>query len=468
MIIDEAQNLSPAVLEQVRLLTNLETDDRKLLRIILIGQPELAELLGRRELRQLEQRITARYHLGTLNRPETYAYVMHRMSRAGGNPQAFSRSALRRIYALSRGTPRIINVIADRALLGAFTEGKHRVTGGIVNRAAREVLGRPARKRRWWLAAGAAVTVAGAAWALLGPLPLPGLSTARSTQPAAAPPVEAPAQPTPAPEGSGPSVAGPVLRREAPTLPGPAEPPAEQAPEVITPATYGELDARRQSTASSGELAPGEIIVTGRVGRPDGSAFANHRRAYGAVFDSWGVDFSGVSSEQIPCDFAPTAGLQCLSRRGDWSELARLDLPVVLELWDDQSTPYYAARLARAPGAETITLQVGAQRLQTSRAALRDSWAGAYVVLWQTPPSYYGNLREGQTHETVGWLRAQLAALLGQPLETTLPNYFDEDLERAVVEFQRSEGLLTDGIVGPATWIRLAARLRLPQPKLAG
>src|SRR5690606_6354375 len=100
VIIDEAQNLSPSVLEQIRLLTNLETDTRKLMRIILIGQPELADLLARAELRQLAQRITARYHLKGLSREDTTAYVMHRLVRAGGNPNLFTAPALRRLFRI--------------------------------------------------------------------------------------------------------------------------------------------------------------------------------------------------------------------------------------------------------------------------------------------------------------------------------------------------------------------------------
>jgi general secretion pathway protein A len=201
------------------------------------------------------------------------------------------------------------------------------------------------------------------------------------------------------------------------------------------------------------------------VRRPQGSAFENHRLAYRAVFERWGVDFERAANDEIPCDFAPTAGLQCLSGRGDWNELRRLDLPVVLELWDGQAAPYYAALLALE--GDRLRLQIGNRVIDTIQGALATPWSGSYVVLWQTPPSYYGNLREGQTHETVGWLRQQLAGLVGRPLASDAPNYFDERLQRAVIEFQDSEGLLTDGIVGPATWIRLASRLNLPQPNLA-
>ena len=154
LIIDEAQNLSPAVLEQIRLLTNLETDERKLLRIILLGQPELGELLDRRELRQLAQRITARYHLGALNRDDTRAYVAHRLACVGGNAKIFTRSAVSTLHRIAQGTPRLINVVADRALLGGYVEGKHRITSRIVRRAAKEVLGRRRRTPLWVAAAG--------------------------------------------------------------------------------------------------------------------------------------------------------------------------------------------------------------------------------------------------------------------------------------------------------------------------
>ncbi|MFI4867499.1 MAG: ExeA family protein, partial [Steroidobacterales bacterium] len=139
LIVDEAQNLSPEVLEHIRLLTNLETETQKLLQIILIGQPELRKLLAREDLRQLAQRITGRYHLDPLSRLETAAYVRHRMRVAGATADIFSRGALREVYNVSRGIPRVINIICDRALLGAYTQDLHQVPAALVRRAGAEV-----------------------------------------------------------------------------------------------------------------------------------------------------------------------------------------------------------------------------------------------------------------------------------------------------------------------------------------
>ena len=137
LIIDEAQNLSADVLEQLRLLTNLETSERKLLQIILIGQPELRTMLARPELEQLAQRVTARYHLEALSARETVQYVRHRLAIAGMNrPTPFDRDALQRVYELSRGVPRRINLLCDRALLGTYADGKPRADRAIVEKAA--------------------------------------------------------------------------------------------------------------------------------------------------------------------------------------------------------------------------------------------------------------------------------------------------------------------------------------------
>ncbi len=142
LFIDEAQNLSVGVLEQLRLLTNLETDKQKLLKIVLLGQTELRTQLERPEATQINQRVTSRYHLLPLGQEDIYSYIQHRTNIAGGGKTVFfTEKALERIVRLSRGIPRLINVICDRALLGAYSENKHRVTAQILEQAAAEVLG---------------------------------------------------------------------------------------------------------------------------------------------------------------------------------------------------------------------------------------------------------------------------------------------------------------------------------------
>jgi general secretion pathway protein A len=196
LIIDEAQNLSADVLEQLRLLTNLETNERKLLQIILIGQPELRAMLARPELEQLAQRVIARYHLGSLSEAETGSYVSHRMAVAGATAAApFPRSLTGLIHRLSQGVPRRINLLCDRALLGAYVENSREVTRTILRKAAAEVFAGHAAaagaRRRWaWVAggvmAGAAIS-ATAAWQLLPHKAAPAIAAAPRAQPPAAP-----------------------------------------------------------------------------------------------------------------------------------------------------------------------------------------------------------------------------------------------------------------------------------------
>lgn len=153
LMLDEAQNLSLEALEQVRLLTNLETATQKLLQIILLGQPELAEKLARPELRQLAQRVTARYHLGTLTAGETASYITHRLSVAGCDRPVFSHAALALVHRRSGGIPRLINVLADHALLAAFAKNQLQIDRAIIRRAAAEVWPAapiPTRLARLW------------------------------------------------------------------------------------------------------------------------------------------------------------------------------------------------------------------------------------------------------------------------------------------------------------------------------
>jgi general secretion pathway protein A len=140
VVLDEAQELSRDALEQIRLLTNLETNTKKLLQIILLGQPELRDMLKRKELRQLNQRITARFHLDALNHKETEAYLRHRYAVAGGRSFPFHEKSVRQLFRISGGIPRSLNLLADRSLLAAYVQGRFLVSDGMVKLAASEVL----------------------------------------------------------------------------------------------------------------------------------------------------------------------------------------------------------------------------------------------------------------------------------------------------------------------------------------
>jgi general secretion pathway protein A len=430
VIIDEAQNLSPAVLEQIRLLTNLETNDKKLIRMILIGQPELGVMLDRTELRQLAQRITARYHLKTLSKDDVSAYVTHRLARAGGNPGIFTPGAITALYRKTKGTPRLINVIADRAMLAAYVEGGYQITPRLVSLAAKEVFGtRPTPRKTYYAIAGAAVAVIGAImlWAVLA---LP----------------------------DNPDDMGDIAAQPPATLNLPQRA-SQQRPVQQDPPPPAAVNLERESE----QIEPTPSVD---FSRPAGRMSTLQRTAFRAVFAEWGADYP-TSSDLIPCDYAPRVGLQCLSRKGGWSEIQQLNLPVVLELWDDKPVPYYGALLPGSTASNgNYELQIGDRNMPVTPRDLRDNWFGAYVVLWQTPPRYNGSLRLGDNHPTVRWLHEKLAILDGADALGPPSSQFSQPLHEAVLRFQQAEGLLADGIVGPLTWIRLSDRLDLPAPKL--
>jgi general secretion pathway protein A len=310
LIIDEAQNLSTEVLEQMRLLTNLETDRRKLLQIILLGQPELALMLERPELRQLSQRIVARYHLGPLTKPEVAAYVRHRLEISGAQRQLFPAGLMGRLYRLSGGVPRVINVLCDRALLGAYVQGKERVDAATLAQAAREVFHQPTAWHGLLRKLGAgAILLVGAALALA---------------------VYWKEQGEPGPVAAQPGVATPAA---AAPVPKPAAPP--------------------DTLEWPADLAPGD----------------SRALAYAALFRAWGADYLGGDA----CRQAESLGLRCRSARAGLDELRELNRPAVLLLRDAQGREFQATLIALgdktagfALGAKTRTVAIGALAAQWS------------------------------------------------------------------------------------------------------
>lgn len=277
LIIDEAHRLSHDVLEQVRLLTNLETSKEKLLQILLVGQPELDALLAQPHLRQLAQRVTARYELQHLSADETRGYVGHRLRVAGCEDPLFTAGALRRLHRLSGGVPRLINVIGDRALLGAYAHGRHAIGAWMVQRAAREIgrAGGVPRRRAalaLWLAAG---VLAAGAW----------------------------------------QFAPSIVERLVPPDSGPATATAGKMKTARAPATLAELlaDARAQTDTGA---------------------------AFSALFSRWQLDYTQLSGA-TGCARAAVAGLRCLAAAGTWNSLRQHDRPAILELVDPQGNRHH-------------------------------------------------------------------------------------------------------------------------------
>jgi general secretion pathway protein A len=307
LIIDEAQNLSAAVLEQLRLLTNLETSERKLLQIILIGQPELRAMLARPELEQLAQRVIARYHLGSLTAEETASYVRHRLAVAGSTAQTpFAPHLMAHIHALSHGVPRRINLLCDRALLGAYVENQPQVTRQILRRAAEEVFAEEGNRAaapglRWphvagGVLAGAMVTAA-LAWHFM-PRPAATVSVAK-----------------------------------APAVVACAVPAASAAASVPVPA----------------------------VSVPDRNAMLRQLAAL------WGEQLPAGDA----CQAGARAGLRCLHSRGGIAELRVLDRPALLALRDAQGTGQLALLTRLQDETATLMVDGKQQSLSLAQLAQR-------------------------------------------------------------------------------------------------
>jgi general secretion pathway protein A len=406
LVVDEAQNLSRDVLEQVRLLTNLETSKQKLLQIILIGQPELRDLLSREDLRQLAQRITGRYHLEPLSRDETAQYVEHRLRVAGALGEIFEGGAKREVFRLTDGVPRLINVICDRALLGAYSREQRRVNRGLVRRAAAEIRGQASSMPwlRWAMPALAAVAVAvvGASlWSFLGD-PQPVASSAEN-------PARMQAQNKPAVD------------------PAPAPPPVEPASEP-EPAPEPEPSLDEQLLLAEG--------LTGE------------NAAFQALFELWGLEFEGGDI----CEQAPQTGHACLVSRGSWSSLRQLDRPAILTLTDSRGDTHQV--VLTAMHGDTAELSIAGVTVTHPVASVTDMWFGQYALIWKPPNGRAFALGPGSKSRNVVWLRESLLAIddryRADPLDS---DEFDATLEQRVREFQRDHRLDVDGLVGRQTQI---------------
>jgi general secretion pathway protein A len=421
VIVDEAQNLSADVLEQVRLLTNLETPTHKLLQIILIGQPELRELLDRTELRQLAQRITGRYHLEPLSREETLGYVRHRLRVAGAVEDIFTPSALAEVHRLSGGIPRVINVTCDRALLGAYTQETRKVSSGLVRLAAGEVYGR--RYVPVWLGwlAGALGLVGAAGTAYVGwQLWQRQISPARASRDDAAHAMAAaPVAP--------PSASSPAATQR------PGAGPAGGASAVVPVATS--INA---------------LLAANSANTTDSAAF---RR----LLSLWGT---AMADDKDPCGQAAKAGLSCLEQRGSWAQVKALNRPAILTLTDDRGQRHRV--VLSGLDDRFATLNLGEHNERVAVDELSRDWFGEFTVVWKPKTARALPLSLGMKGDGVRWLRRSLNALQGDASDPETGDVYDQELATAVQNFQREHRLSVDGIAGLQTQVMLDTALAEP------
>jgi general secretion pathway protein A len=433
LVVDEAQNLAPEVLEQVRLLTNLETNTQKLLQIILIGQEELRELLARNELRQLAQRITGRYHLSPLSTEETTAYVRHRLRVAGATADIFNRFALEEIYRLSSGVPRVINVICDRSLLGGYSQDRHRITGPLVRNAASEVFGK--RFTPPWLPW--AGTAAVAAMLAVGSFALWRLQ---------------------------PWASGVPLSRTLNVSSIPASARARmRGPEGLTPRMASGTAPRASAPAGATAQAPPTPPVAPAI-EPLATLLAKHSvdtttdAAFTTLFDLWGIHYTMDGTD--PCTQATQHGLACLTERGSLGQLRLYNRPAILILTDANGSSHEVV-LTGLDG-ERASIDLGKSTHQVGAGELSTYWMGDYVMLWRPDAAPAHTLSPGMSGNGVLWLRRSLEKLAGTPDPGSPSNLYDASLTGLVRQFQRNHRLTVDGVAGVRTQVALAGALASP------
>lgn len=404
LLIDEAQHLGLPVLEQIRLLTNLETHDEKLLQIILVGQPELALLLRRPELRQLNQRITARFNLTPLSRDETCAYIRHRLEVAGlaADRELFPAAVAARVHRLTGGIPRLINLLCDRVLLGAYGRGEDRASRRLLDQAAREVLGSdpaPSSSVAWRVPLAALLLVAvagGLLWWGSSHVAVPA-----STRPG----VEAPV--------------GAVAAASVPAAPG--------------------------ETPSSGESPPWIL--------PPGEAL---RRVWRAQVPVTEVATPPPALETLCRGEDVSYPLSCLRAATDsWRGLPNGNRPAVLELTTAQG--YLAAGIWLGVAGEQGLLWTPAGVQRVPLLTLAQYWNGTYTLFWRPPVGFQRPLGPGSEGEAVADVARRFAQLDGES-EPLAGRAYNPRLEQRVRLFQAEEGLESDGWVGVQTLLRLEAR----------
>lgn len=442
VLIDEAQNLNLDVLEQIRLLTNLETKETKLLQILLVGQPELNNLLNCKELRQLSQRITGRYHLIALNFKETKDYVRHRIGKVGGETDLFSSGALDALFKRSRGIPRLVNTIADRSLLGAYGKNEHQVSVGLVNNAANEILntGRQSPWRAMLIGMLLSFTMVAFGWMAWNyrhninehiPQLFNRVENVNSALPA--------------------------TTKTQTTVE------TSETKEIVKIPPAAELP-KNTDTAITDQLNPAHPLPQQLLSDVIEQYSLTLPEAFSSLLSINGLGYEEINTANI-CDLAKQKGYACLIDRTNWRQILQFNRPVILELENTNSKKYHV--VLKKVVDNQVQLDLGEYSVFTAELnQLVSLWNGNYVQLVKIPGKGKYILRVGDRNKNVVKLRQMLVSFNANVLVTKTPAYYDKALARLVIQYQAKKGLVADGVVGPKTWLLLDNTINTKRPRL--
>jgi len=442
LVIDEAQNLTPNVLEQVRLLTNLETNNRKLLQIVLVGQPELHQLLTMPQMRQLSQRVTARYHLSHLDETDVWRYICHRLEVAGVRQHIIPQPLVKLIMQYTGGIPRLINVLCDRMLLGAFVQRRNQVTAPIVRKAALEIFG-PGHTSQvsGLLSKKVVIKVTVACMLFLMAVLSFWLVEYKETT-----------DPTPVASVPNHTVTNTVPN----TMPKSRLPSQVSSIAAETEGLVGEILAlyKDQHTQpppvehKQNHLETLAIRWPSELSRQDSEVIAMQ-----TLLMLWGRPHWIAPNESL-CDVAERMAMGCYSHQaGSISELQLWNRPAMIELRDHQGGRFFAVVEKLSP--ELVSLRFNQFRVSTKPELLDKQWEREFNLFWLPPPNYYGAVTPGTIGPLVTSFTQQLGTVMNKKRLAKGVNDYTIEIEAIVRDFQRQEGLEVDGVVGMQTLMRL-------------
>jgi general secretion pathway protein A len=404
IILEEAQNLSPDVLEEIRLLTNLETNRQKLLQIIMIGQPELKDMLSKPELRQLSQRITALYHLDALSEKDVGHYIAYRLESAGAKSIIFPDNLIKQIYKLSKGIPRLINLICDRAMLGAYTEGKKVVDRKILMKAAREITGcsnqNSSKVKMPWVFAGIFLvmifTVSAIAYFYNDYKMKNNSKKITATAP---------------------------LKNQS------------QEPEKIE--TIGVI--------------------------PESLLEKSKEKAFNAMLREWSIPVNSNYYSNV-CDYIYKSGIGCLNGSGNLKKLLKLNKPAVLKMYLENGKTYYLFLKSVQDNTALVTIGDELKRIEIKELTRR--FSGEYTVFWRMPPEYRDIIYPNVKTPVIHWVDSKLAIINKRNPLNKKDEIYDGKLVEEVKRFQSSRGIPAVGIIGPRTIIQINNETNSNEPKI--